>query len=243
MKRRAAFTVVELISIVVVVAILAMIMYFGYGSWQHNLADKTVQHDGSEASASLEMYRNSQNYYPSNLAGTGFAASNGVAMKLMTNAQQTPFYQNLSPDQNAQLLLNSCNANMPTTDGTTIYNTLCAFAGNNFHIKGQVSSNVLLQGPTIEQSEFALTCGTVCDVVEGNILSIFQQQGGTWPVTVPKNQVALPNPIYIPIENTATDYCLEATSINFGDIAYHTTPLQKTPVVGVCPNNPLLHYP
>ncbi len=243
MKRRAAFSIVEVISIIVVIAILAMIVYFGYGSWQHNLANKTVQHDGFEASSSLETYRNSQNFYPSNLAGTGFAASNGVALKFMTNAQQTPFYQNLTPDQNAQLLLNSCNANMPITDGTTTYNTLCAFAGNNFHVKGQVSSNVVLQGPVIEQSDFTLTCGSVCNVAQAAIINIFQQQGGSWPVTIPKSQVALPNPIYIPIENTATDYCLEATSVAYGDIVFHTTPLQKQPVVGVCPDNPALHYP
>lgn len=229
--------------ILVVVAILAVITYFGYGAWQHNLADKVVQHDSFGGSTSLESYRNSQNFYPSNLAGTGFAASSGVALKFMTNAQQAPFYQNLSPDENAQLLLNTCNAFMPTESGGTTYNTLCAFSGNNFHVKGEVSSNVLLEGPTIQQTDFVLTCGAVCDAAQAGILNMFQQQGGTWPVIVPKKQVPLPNPTYIPIDYTATKYCLEASAVNYSDITYHTTPLQKTPVIGPCPDDPSLHYP
>lgn len=243
MKRHLAFTLVELFVIIVVIAILAAVSYMGYGSWQRSFADRAVQHDLLEASGGLERYKNSNNYYPSNLAGTGFAASPVVAMKFKTNSQQVPYYTSLTPDENAQLLLNSCNSYMPTVANGTTYNTACSFAGNNFHIQGTQSTNVLLQGPTIQQSEFVLTCGAVCDAAQASIVSVFGTQGGYWPVVVPKKQVALPEPTYIPIENTGTKYCPEGVATNFGDIVYHTTSTDKTPVQGPCPADPDLHYP
>ena len=182
MKRHLAFTLVELFVIIVVIAILAAVSYMGYGSWQRSFADRAVQHDLLEASGGLERYKNSNNYYPSNLAGTGFAASPIVAMKFKTNSQQVPYYTSLTPDENAQLLLNSCNSYMPTVANGTTYNTACSFAGNNFHIQGTQSTNVLLQGPTIQQSEFVLTCGAVCDAAQASIVSVFGTQGGYWPV-------------------------------------------------------------
>lgn len=242
-KKYLGFTLVELLTIVVVIALIATISYVTYNSWQRSLADKTVRHDGFSASSSLETYRNNKNFYPSNLAGTGFAATNGVALKFMTNASQTPYYESLELDQNAQLLLNSCNAYMPIASGETILNTVCEFAGNNFHVKGQVSSNIVLQGPEIARGDFILTCGPECDTVQANIIAIFEQQGGSWPITVPKKQVPLPEPTLIPIENTATKYCLEATSVAYTDIVYYTTPNQKTPIAGVCPEDPELRYP
>ena len=176
MKRHLAFTLVELFVIIVVIAILAAVSYMGYGSWQRSFADRAVQHDLLEASGGLERYKNSNNYYPSNLAGTGFAASPIVAMKFKTNSQQVPYYTSLTPDENAQLLLNSCNSYMPTVANGTTYNTACSFAGNNFHIQGTQSTNVLLQGPTIQQSEFVLTCGAVCDAAQASIVSVFGTQ-------------------------------------------------------------------
>lgn len=241
--KRVGFTIVELAIIVVVIATLAAISIFGYGSWKRGAADKTVQHDLLEASNGLETYRNFQNFYPSNIAGTGFAASPSVALKLMTNSQQIPVYQSLTPDQNAQLLLNSCNAYMPVTDGVTTYNTACNFAGINLHISGTQSSNVLLHGPTLQLSDFNLTCGAACNLAENNILAIFSQQGGTWPITVANKQVALPEPVLIPVDKTATNYCLEGVSANYSDVVYHTTPQNKTPIAGACPLDASLHYP
>ncbi len=238
------FSVVELLIVVVVIGILSGISVVGYGSWQHGVADKSVQHDIMSATSSLLNYRNQQSYFPSNLAGTGFAASDTVALKLMTNVQKKIKYTGLSDDQNAQLLLNSCNAFMPTTDGSTTWNTVCEFAGNNFHIKGTQSSNVLLQGPLPNKGSFVLTCGSVCTAAQNNIITVFEAQGGTWPITIPKKQVPMPNPALVTKENTATDFCLEGRSTAYSDIVYHTTPqTSSTASSGPCPPNAALDYP
>lgn len=242
MKHRG-FTIVELIVIIVVISALALISYVGYGNVQHRIADDAVRNDLRQAASTLEGYKNFANNYPSNLAGTGFVPSQNVALSLYTNAPTTPTYSNLTSDQNAQLLLNSCNAYMPVTDGTTTYNTVCSFAGNNVHVSGTKTSNVVIQGPTVAQSSFVLTCGSVCTSAQNAIIAIFQAQGGTWPVNVPRNQVALPSPTGSTSTGPATAYCLSAHSSQFDDIAYYIKSPSTDTLIGNCPPDSNLHYP
>lgn len=145
------FTVVELIAIIGVLGILAGIGVVGYGAWQRGVADKSVQADVSHATSSLTSYKNFKNNYPPNLAGAEFANAPSVALSLYTNAPYLGVYSNLTPDGNAQLLLNVCNANLNET-----LNTVCTFNGNGngakIHVKGTNASNVIWDSPICQQS-------------------------------------------------------------------------------------------
>ena len=153
-----------------------------------------------------------------------------------------PVYQNLTADQNAQLLLNSCNGFMPVVSGGTTYNTACVYNGNNMHIKGQVTSNVILNGPTINQADFVLTCGASCSAAQNSIISTFIAQGGSFPITVPSKGSTLPAPTIVNAGN-ASRYCLEARSPAYSDIIYHAAPSSSSPEQGACPADAALHYP
>jgi len=240
----SAFTIVELMLIIATVAILAGIGILGYNGWQKRSIDSAVRSDLAQAASGLKSHQNFNGDYPPNLAGINFAASDKVGLILRTNAPQIRTYDNMTPSQNAQLFLNTCNANMPimSADGLTTYNTACTFAGNNIHISGQVSSNVVLQGPTIDINEVALTCGSTCDAAVSAMKSQFMAQNGTFPLDVPKNQVALPPPT-LTTYSTATKYCLEGRGVTYADIVYHITSANTAVTPGACPSDPELHYP
>lgn len=230
------FTVVEVLVIIVVISILATITIVSYGAWRHRTSDAVVRSDLTQATNTLNSYQNFKNSYPPNLADTGFAASNEVALKLSTNAAQVPQYENLTPDQNAQLFLNSCNAAIVPP------NTSCLFNGNNIHVKGTEGSNVVWDGPTITAADVVLTCGSACDAAAAAMKQAFLDQNGTFPITVPKKQVELPAPTLVS-SGPASKFCLQATSGRFTDIIYHTTSQDDAVKTGVCPDDPELHYP
>lgn len=243
MKRlRAGFTIIELLVVIIVISILATIVLLGYGAWQRSVANANVQSDVQQATSALKMYQNFSNDFPPNLGGVSFASSANVALKLRTNATQVRVYSGLTGDQNAQLFLNACNALMPITSGGTTYNTSCSFAGNNIHAAGTVSSNVVWQGPTIQQSDIILSCGAACNTATQTMINQFLAQGGAFPLTVPKQNVSLP-PYNLQSTGPATRFCLEGVSVPYGDIVYHTTSENMLVVSGPCPSDPALHYP
>lgn len=225
-----------------VLAVLAAIVLVGYAGWRQHAAKTSVQSDLQQATTGLKSYQNFKNDYPPNLGGVGFASSINVALKLNTNAQQVRVYVGLTPSENAQLFLNACNALMPIESGSTTYNTSCTFAGENIHIKGNQASNIVWQGPEIQQSDLTLNCGPVCDAAMQTLLAEFTAQGGMFPIEVPKNNVPLP-PYTTYSSGPATRFCLEGVSALYGEIVYHTSSenMQITP--GPCPEDPELHYP
>lgn len=240
---KGGFSVVELLIIIVVITILAAISIAGYGTWQRSAATSSVKNDITHGAVGLKNYANFNNGYPPNLAGIDFKGSSNVSLALWTNAQGVPVYSNLTPDENTQLLLFSCNAYMPITDGGTTYNTACSTAGQNLHVSGQKSSNIVLKGPTVQLSDFTLTCGAACTTAQQKILDIFAQQGGTWPLTLSNNSVPLPKPSNFTATSNASAYCLQGTSPAFPDIIYHVDNGDKNLQDGPCPNDPTLHYP
>lgn len=241
--RSRGYTIIEILVIVVVLGIMATILLIGYGTWQRSIAVGSIQSDLTQAAVGLKNYRNFHNNYPPNLAGINFAGSPNVALALWTNAPGVPVYEDLTPDENTQLLLFACNAYMPVVSGGTTYNTACSVAGQNLHVSGQKSSNVLLHGPTVNLSDFVLTCGSVCDAARQNIIDIFQQQGGTWPLAVSNNSVTLPAPSNFNPSDNATAYCLQGTSPDYSDIVFHVSNTDNAIQSGPCPENPALHYP
>ncbi len=242
-RAKSGLTLVELIIVMIIAAVLTAIAAVAYTGIQHRAADASVVRTIADAQKVLQTFNVFNHYYPANLASTDYAPPYTVAVVLFTDASQTPVYSNLTPDQNAQLFLNACNGYMPVTDGTTTYNTSCIYSGNNLHAKGTITSNVVVQGPTINQADFVLTCGSACATAQNNIIASFLAQGGTFPVTVPKNGSTLPAPTTVTYGNAST-YCLEGRSPDFPDIVYHTTPDSASmPEQGPCPSGTNLHYP
>lgn len=238
-NRRRAFTLVELLIVMVVISILATIAIVAYGPWRHQTDETLVRNDLTQATSGLGSFMNFHGNYPPNLAGIDFSSSQDIALTLYTNAPFIGVYQNLTADQNAQLFLNACNANL-----NGLYNTVCTFAGNGVgakvHVKGTNSTNTVWPSP-INQSDIQLPGGGAYDAATAAIISQFQDQGGGFPVYVSGSSVSLPAPTLQP-NGPASDYCLEGRAGNFPDIVYHTTPRNATPTVGACPSNPNLHY-
>ena len=241
-RARQAFTIVEILIIVTIIAVLATISIVTFAGMQRSAADMLVQRTGAEAQRTLQAYFVGNRYYPSNIADTDYSPPLPVAVVLYTNADQVPHYDNLTTDQNAQLFLNACNGFMPIVDGATTYNNSCVYNGNNLHVKGTISSNVVFQGPTINQADIQLNCGALCDQVETEIVNTFIQQGGGFPIYVPKDGSSLPAPTMVTTGN-ASNYCLEARSAAFPDVIYHATPETANVDIGPCPTGGGLHYP
>jgi Tfp pilus assembly protein PilE len=243
---RPGFTLSEILVIVVILGILAGLSIISYGTWQQRTASNVVKSDIQQAVGGLKAHQNFKNGYPPNMAGTGFAASAGVALTLLTNAPSVGVYENLTGSENAQLFLNSCNANVFATPN----NTACQFQGSGgggggakIHVKGTVSSNAIWNSP-IQQSDLTLSCGaeqTACDEALATMISEFIAQGGTFPITVPGSNVPLPAPTQVP-NGMADRYCLEGRSANYPTIAYHFLSESDSIAVGSCPVDPTLRY-
>lgn len=239
---RRGFTIVELLIVIVILAILATISIVAYSGVNRRASDTTVKASITQATKKLAAHNVFTLDYPPNLAGVDFHPDPSVGMALYTNAPQVRTYGGLTSDQNAQLLLNTCNANMPITDGASVFNTVCVFSGNNVHVKGTGGTNVVLKGPVIDQSEIVLKCGPACTTAVSEIISQFTAQGGSFPVTVPKKSVALPSSTMVSY-GSATKFCLEARSSVHDDIVYHTSSRDHSVQAGFCPEDPELHYP
>jgi len=83
--RHAAFTIVELIVVISVIAILATVMTLSYGAWQNQTAGNAVKSDLANAASLMESTRTFSGAYPvapTTLASIGFAASNNVTLTL-----------------------------------------------------------------------------------------------------------------------------------------------------------------
>lgn len=102
-RQITAFTIIELIIVMVLIGILAIIGLVAYNNVQQRASDSTVQATVTDALKHLQLFYVENKSYPSNIANTQYAPPLNVALALYTNAAQTPTYQNLTADQNAQL--------------------------------------------------------------------------------------------------------------------------------------------
>jgi len=73
---KPAFTIVELIVVIVVLGILAGIVIAGYGNWRTSVAKKAVQSDLQMVAAAMEGAKNFENGYPTSLPSSFKASSN-----------------------------------------------------------------------------------------------------------------------------------------------------------------------
>lgn len=239
-RRGHGFTIVELLIIIAVIAILAAISIFAFSGWRKSTAQRIVLSDMEQAVAALEANRNFKNSFPPNLAGTNFAASQESALTLFTNAPSVGVYQNLTSDQNAQLFVNACNANISDTPTNTACKLQGRGGGAKVHVKGTITANTIWNSPVAE-SDVQLSCGASCDAATAKIISQFKAQGGTFPVYVGVN-TPLPDPTLVP-NGVADKYCLEGRATDFSDVTFHTRSGSANDIVpGECPSDPDLHY-
>ncbi|PID32971.1 hypothetical protein CR969_03245 [Candidatus Saccharibacteria bacterium] len=254
-RSQAGFTVVEMIIIIVVIAILATITMVSYNGVQ-NRADKArVISTARQVTDLLGTHGVKNGDFPPNLAGTGYAGPDNVALVLYTNAPQKRVYEDLSSDENAQLFLNTCNANMPivaTADKN--YNTVCYFhhfgslrwlyvrGGDGWSWFENFTVNYGGSSGRLDESDFKLKCGSACDIAVNKIKQEFIDQGGSWPVIVPYHNIALPEPT-LTTYGRASKFCLESRSTRSNDVIYHSTDAISDVATGPCPADPELHYP
>lgn len=241
MFKKAGFTVVELLIVITVVALLAGITIVSYGTWQQRVATTTVLSDINLATSGLKNYRNNKDNYPPNLAGTGFVSSKGIAVTLYTNAPSIGVYSSLTNDQNAQLFLNVCNANLNGTNNTT-----CTFNGSGggakIHVKGTSGSNFYWSPSPLSKTYLQNNCASLCANV-ATLITQFEAQGGVFPIVLSGNNVSLPEPTDTP-NGDATRYCLEGRSGSYPDIVFHSESENTSakPTEGACPADPDLQY-
>ncbi len=241
MRKRTGFTLVEVIIVITVITILAGISIVSYGSWRRHTAEKALQSDLVQAVSSLGAYVNFKDTYPPNLAGTGFAGVPDSALALYTDAPSVGTYASLTPDQNAQLFLNACNANLDEAG----YNTACVFNGKNsgakIHVKGTNGTNLQWQPSPLTESYLRANCASLCSQLN-TILSQFQAQGGTLPIVVSGSTTSLPDPTQVP-NGPASKYCLTARSGEYPDIVFHSLSSSSSKInAGECPPDPDLKY-
>lgn len=247
-RRIGGFSIVELLIVIVVIAILSAIGYVVYNGATKRSDDARVFVTAQQSTDALETYFVKNRDYPPNLAGVEYAGPSEVALVLYTNAPTIRKYLpgTLNSSQNAQLLLNACNDQMPVTSGGSTYSTGCKFSGQNFHIKGQAATNVVINGPEVTQAEFiadyqARCSNASCTAARNTIIANFIAQGGAFPITVPPGNVAMPEISTVPTD-AATKYCIEARSVTYVDVVYHKTQTDTDVVKGECPDNPELKY-
>ena len=75
---RSAFTIVELIVVITVIAILAGIVVVSYGSWRTSVATASVKSDLTNAASAMESSRTFDNTYPLTLPSTFTASENNT---------------------------------------------------------------------------------------------------------------------------------------------------------------------
>jgi len=81
MKRhQSGFTIVELITVVIVISILAGIVVFGFRSWRTSIAQAEIKNELVNASSAIKMYRNSSGAYPAALINVPYTSSANVSL-------------------------------------------------------------------------------------------------------------------------------------------------------------------
>ena len=100
---RLGNTLVEIVIIIAVLAALAVTVIVAHNGVQRRAADTQTRQTVADALKNLQLHYVVNKSYPSNIAGTEYAPPLSVAVALYTNAPQTPVYDNLTSEQNAQL--------------------------------------------------------------------------------------------------------------------------------------------
>jgi prepilin-type N-terminal cleavage/methylation domain-containing protein len=89
--RQKAFTIVELVVVISVIAILALVVVVSYGAWQSSIRASQVKNDLTQAAAAMQSSASfGTTGYPSAIPPSSFQATSGVNIGL-TNRSATTF--------------------------------------------------------------------------------------------------------------------------------------------------------
>lgn len=86
--KQQGFTVVEVLTIVVIVGILAGIVATGYGAWQRNLTEDVLESDLRNVHTAMKTESQFNNTYPSSVPDN-FSPSNNVTMTVVSSTVST----------------------------------------------------------------------------------------------------------------------------------------------------------
>lgn len=78
--RSRGFTIVEVLTVVVGVAILAGIVIFGFSGWRTSVANTEMKNELSNAASAIKMYRNVNGSFPAQLSNIPYSPSNNVSL-------------------------------------------------------------------------------------------------------------------------------------------------------------------
>jgi len=87
---RSAFTIVELIVVITVIAILAGITLVSYGAWRTSVSTSSVKSDLAQAASTMESARSFDTGYPLTIPSS-FTASNGLTITLSNTSTTKAF--------------------------------------------------------------------------------------------------------------------------------------------------------
>ena len=79
-RQQSGFTIVELITVVIVIGILASISVFGFRSWRTSVATTEIKNELVNASSAIKMYRNISGAYPAALSSVPYISSASVSL-------------------------------------------------------------------------------------------------------------------------------------------------------------------
>ncbi len=125
----AAFTVAELILIIVVIGILMALAVIGLGAWQARVARTAIKSDIAHLQASMQDVRNRTNAYPVFPGGTKFVGG-GVASSVFVQSEdvEITYVSGNTTDycvnaqslkvSSVQMYLNTAGGNATAQDGT-----------------------------------------------------------------------------------------------------------------------------
>jgi prepilin-type N-terminal cleavage/methylation domain-containing protein len=86
--RQRGFTIVELLVVIVVIAVLAAVVIFGYGAWRNQLATDSIKSDLTNAATAMESARNFGSGYPTDIPASYAASENSTVRYVMGDEGQ-----------------------------------------------------------------------------------------------------------------------------------------------------------
>lgn len=253
--KQMAFTIVELLIVIVVIGILAAIVIIAYIGVQKRAVNTELQSDLRNAASLMHIAHADTDTYPSALP-SGVKTSPGVALSLAGSSGAV--YSGLSSVQNGLLFYNICQKLV--TDGVGAkpddnhdYISSCAvYNKNQIHIDGWNGRDVntpvtaaALQAYVSSYSggQTALFTTHAGDFMN-QLTSQFQASGGVFPVTsfwdswaTPTNGGVMKPTLPAPTGGGSSDptvFCINATYDKDATVQWYITQ-NRPPTAGVCP--------
>ena len=245
MKKNKAFTIVELLIVIVVIAILATIAILAFRGVQKRAVESVVKNDLNNAAKGMELDKV--------VSGSGYAMtlpisvrpSAGVSLSLAA-AGGTPVYSSLNPVQNAVLFLDTCMAliadgvGAKPSDGHDYVSECRVYEKNKLHVNGWNgrSINTPITVTSLQAYVSSYVGGEKDEfTTKGNAFmtqwaSRFQAAGGIFPVvgfwdnwaTATNGGVmkpTLPQPSIAGGSSSSDSFCINATSDKEVSMRWH----------------------